>query len=193
MGFLSKWNQAIGKLSATAFILNQYRVSDRRTGDTVDTGSKLANVWGTPLMYAVTGVVVKGVTMNPVAFAIVAAYTEGAIVSNIIDPEEGLDNYVGFTLGGIAGGNDANYVTGDANDSGYFNVAQNLSTIMIVNQDKINSALKRKALKLAEQKYIDDYWEAKAVANYQSMVIAYNALTPAQQKEIKKAYLTAAS
>jgi hypothetical protein len=178
---------AIGKLATTAFILNQYRVSDRRTGDTVDTGTKLANVWGAPFAYAVGGVVVKGLVSNPVTFAITAAYAEGAIVSDIIDPDEGLDNYVGFTLGGIAGGNNANYVTGDDNNSGYFNVAQNLSTVMTVNQDKINSALKRKALKLAEQEYIDAYWEAKAAANWESMVITYNALTPAQQREIVNA------
>jgi len=184
---------AIGKLATTAFILNQYRVSDRRTGDTVDTGTKLANVWGTPFVYAIGGFVIKRIAFNPVAFVVTAAYTEGAIVSDIIDPEDGLDNYVGFTLGGIGGGNDANYLTGDANDSGYFNVAQNLSTVMVANQDKINSALKRKALKMAEQEYIDAYWEAKAVANWETMIQTYNALTPAQQKEIKKAYLTAAS
>ena len=181
MGLISKWNMAIGKLATTAFILNQYRVSDRRTGDTVDTGTKLANVWGAPLVYAFGGVVVKGLVSNPVTFAITAAYAEGAIVSDIIDPDEGLDNYVGFTLGGIAGGNDANYLTGDANNSGYFNVTQNMNLIFESNRSKLEAAVQRQA----EQAYIDAYWEAKAVSNFESMIMIYNELTPAQQNKIQ--------
>lgn len=175
---------AIGKAAATFYILNQYRVSDQRSGDKVDTAVKLSNVWGAPLMYAAGGWMAQRLVANPVTFVITAAYVEGAIVSDIIDPDEGLDNYVGFTLGGLGGGNDANYLTGDENESGYFNVYRNVTTILNANSTAATNAA-------AEKAYIANYWHQKDIQRWESMVMAYDTLSPSQQQAIRTRLMAA--
>jgi hypothetical protein len=69
---------------------------------------------------------------SPVGVAVItsaAIYTTGAVVSSKIDPVSGVDNYIGFTTGGNYGESDIHYWSGDANDTGYFNVPENLSII----------------------------------------------------------------
>ena len=180
----SKHDLMIGKLLATSYFVNQWRNSDQRSGDTVDVAMKVAPIWLTGTAFRWGSRLFRtgawAVSANPVTAIVTYSYIAGAVTSDIIDPEEGLDNYLGFTSGGI-GGNSPNYVTGDANDSGYFNVVRNMSTIFESNRSKISAAVQRQA----EQAYIDAYWEAKAVANFEAMIITYNALTPAQQQEIR--------
>jgi hypothetical protein len=69
-----------------------------------------------------------GVATSAPGLAVIIPAVTGAIVSDIIDEEEGLDNYTGFVTAGIIG-NDPNYLTGDPNDSGYFNVVKNFDTV----------------------------------------------------------------
>lgn len=61
--------------------------------------------------------------------AVTAIYAGGLAASQAIDPVSGVDNFVGFTSGGTYGEQDIHYLTGDANDSGYFNIPKNLSII----------------------------------------------------------------
>jgi hypothetical protein len=153
----SKHDLMIGKLLATSYFVNQWRVSDQRSGDTVDVAMKVAPIWLTGAAFRWgsrffrTGVAFVGA--NPVTAVVTYAYVAGAITSDAIDPEEGLDNYIGFTTGG-AHGNQPNYVTGDANDSGYFNVVQNFANILKAKR-AAKAAKKQKALEAA---YIQDYW-----------------------------------
>lgn len=76
-----------------------------------------------------TGAGVRLVITNPVVQAVTAAVITGAIISNEIDEESGLDNYVGFITGGNRGTEDIHYYSGDANDSGYFNVLRNAEIV----------------------------------------------------------------
>ncbi|GAJ07232.1 unnamed protein product, partial [marine sediment metagenome] len=98
---------------------------------------------------------------NPVLSSIAAIVTAGAIISNYIDEEEGLDNYTGFLTAGI-GGNDPNYWSGDVNNSGYFNIGQNLATVM----NWYTNASTLEAQEAAEAEYIRNYWGAKKAQEY---------------------------
>jgi hypothetical protein len=73
----------------------------------------------------------RGAT-SPLGLALIgsaALWAGGAVVSNKIDPIHGVSNYVGFTTGGKYGESEIHYWSGDANDTGYFNVPENLSII----------------------------------------------------------------
>ena len=153
----SKHDQNIGKLGLSLFFFNQWLQSDRRTGDTVDVTMKVGGVWATPYIYKwgsrtfrTGGAIVMA---NPATIVVTYAYVAGAITSDAIDPDEGLDNYLGFTSGGEFG-NQPNYVTGDANDSGYFNVVRNFANILKAKR-AAKDAKKQRALEAA---YIRDYW-----------------------------------
>jgi len=152
-----KFDLFAGKVAATAYYANQWRVSDQRSGDTVDVAIKTGLIWGTGTAYRLTGWSIRyvgGVVVaNPITAVAAYSYLGGAIVSDAIDPEEGLDNYVGFTTGGVFG-NQPNYVTGDANDSGYFNVVQNFANILKAKR-AAKTAKKQKELEAA---YIRDYY-----------------------------------
>jgi len=174
----SRINYWTGKIAATAYILNQYRRSTGTTSDKVDTGGKLFGVWGMPMAYATSGwVIVQGIK-NPTTLTITYAFLAGAYTSSVIDEEEGEANYWGFVSGGWFG-NDPNYLTGDENNSGYFNVLGNVSTIL-AHQD--SSAIAKAA---AEKAFIADYWYQKEAENWEAMVMAYNSLSPSKQREIQ--------
>jgi len=79
--------------------------------------------------YGTAGILTRAIVTNPVAQIITGAAVTGAIVSNEIDPESGLDNYVGFISGGEFGEENINYWNTDENNSGYFNVGKNLEII----------------------------------------------------------------
>jgi len=104
--------------------------------------------------FSVTGAVTRAVLTNPVVQAITAAFVTGAIVSDKIDPESGFDNYVGFIFGGKLNQHfgigtpieDIHYFSGDANDSGYFNVLRNAELIGEHYGPKVDQ-------------YIDTQWE----------------------------------
>jgi hypothetical protein len=81
------------------------------------------------LTFNATGIVTRAIISNPVVQAITVATVTGAIISDQIDPENGFDNYVGFITGGNRGTEDIHYYSGDANDSGYFNVLRNAEII----------------------------------------------------------------
>ena len=78
--------------------------------------------------WAVKNTVIQ-LAKSPVAVGVTAAIVAGAIVSDRIDPVSGYDNYVGFISGGNLGESNINYWSGDANNSGYFNVPKNISII----------------------------------------------------------------
>ena len=166
-----------GKLALTGYYINQWRVSDQRTGDTVDVGTKIGVIWGTGLAYRLGGWAVRTtsafVVSNPVTATVTYAYVAGAITSDAIDPEEGLDNYLGFTTGGEYG-NQPNYVTGDANDSGYFNVVRNFSNILKAKRAAKN-AKKQKELEAA---YIRDY---EMNQHLETLTQQWLAMTPEEQ------------
>lgn len=75
------------------------------------------------------GFTVRAVVTNPTVIAVSAIAATGAVVSVKIDPQNGLDNYLGFVTGGILGDRDPSYLSGDPNDSGYFNVPENSKRI----------------------------------------------------------------
>jgi hypothetical protein len=69
---------------------------------------------------------------TPVGTGVIGAaviYAGGVAVSSRIDEEHGVENFIGFTTGGVYGESDIHYLTGDAMDSGYFNVPKNISII----------------------------------------------------------------
>jgi len=66
---------------------------------------------------------------NPVTSGVLLVFIGGYFYADVVDPEEGADNYTGFITGGNMG-NDPNYWDTDENDSGYFNVGQNVANIM---------------------------------------------------------------
>jgi hypothetical protein len=71
-----------------------------------------------------------GVATSAEGLAVIIPVVVGAVVSDAIDEDEGYDNYTGFISGGTwPGSNDPNYLTGDPNDSGYFNVVKNFDTV----------------------------------------------------------------
>lgn len=73
---------------------------------------------------------VRAIVTNPVVQAVTAITVTGAVVSVAIDPEDGLDNYLGFITGGMLGEREPNYFSGDPNNSGYFNIPKNFDTIV---------------------------------------------------------------
>ena len=81
------------------------------------------------LTFGVTGWGVRAVLTHPVTQGVTAAVVAGALISNEIDPDSGLSNYVGFITGGEFGEEDIHYFSGDPNDSGYFNVGRNVQII----------------------------------------------------------------
>jgi hypothetical protein len=114
---------AVGGASlGTAFILNP-------SWSTKVYGSFLRQTfWFTARATAAIALPIVGVATSAQGLAVIIPVVVGAVVSDIIDEEEGFDNYTGFlTAGNI--GNDPNYLTGDSNDSGYFNVVQNFKTV----------------------------------------------------------------
>jgi len=103
------------------------------------TGGTIATVFilNPTFSFTVTGVATRAVITNPVVQAVTAAVITGAIVSNEIDPDSGLDNYIGFLTAGKldqhfgigTAREDIHYYSGDPNDSGYFNVPRNVEII----------------------------------------------------------------
>tara|TARA_R110002096_G_scaffold382249_1_gene576102 strand:- start:681 stop:1154 length:474 start_codon:yes stop_codon:yes gene_type:complete len=76
------------------------------------------------------GWTVRALVANPYAQAAYVPYVAGGVISAVIDPEDGVSNYVGFTTGGMFGAESPNYWNSDPNDSGYFNVPKNVETIV---------------------------------------------------------------
>jgi hypothetical protein len=108
--------------SATAFILNP-------AWSTKVYGSFLRQTfWFTARATAAIALPIVGVATSAQGLAVIIPVVVGAVVSDAIDEDEGLDNYTGFLTAGIIG-NDPNYLTGDPNDSGYFNVVKNFKTV----------------------------------------------------------------
>jgi hypothetical protein len=114
---------AIGVAGAsTAFILNPNWANGVR-------GSVArATFWFTVNATRYIALPIVGVATSAQGLAVIVPVVVGAVVSDIIDEEEGFDNYTGFLTAGIIG-NDPNYLTGDPNDSGYFNVVKNFDTV----------------------------------------------------------------
>lgn len=173
----SKHDLMMGKLLYTSYFLNQWRVSDQRTGDTLDVAMKVAPIWfaGTAYRWGSRLFRTGGsfLVANPVTAVVTYSYVAGAITSDVIDPEEGLNNYLGFTTGGEYG-NQPNYVTGDANDSGYFNVVRNFSNILKAKR----AAKKAKEQKALEAAYIRDYYMN---AHLESLKQKWLAMTPEER------------
>ena len=84
--------------------------------------------WFTVRATAAISLPIVGLATSAYGLAAIIPVVTGAVVSNVIDEEEGLDNYLGFITGGTVG-NEPNYFTGDPNDSGYFNVPRNFETV----------------------------------------------------------------
>jgi hypothetical protein len=113
-----------GATIGTAFILNPGWANGVR-------GSLArATFWFTVNATRAIALPIIGVATSAEGLALIIPVVVGAVVSDAIDEEEGFDNYTGFISGGTwPGSNDPNYLTGDPNDSGYFNVPKNLETI----------------------------------------------------------------
>jgi hypothetical protein len=111
-----------GATIGTAFILNPGWANGVRGSLT------RATFWFTVNATRAIVLPIIGVATSAPGLAVIIPAVTGAIVSDIIDEEEGLDNYTGFVTAGIIG-NDPNYLTGDPNDSGYFNVVKNFKTV----------------------------------------------------------------
>jgi len=61
--------------------------------------------------------------------SVLGAFYVGKWSAQMIDPEEGKENYYGFLSGGTWG-NDPNYLTGDEQATGYFNMYRNANLII---------------------------------------------------------------
>jgi hypothetical protein len=144
---VNRTNYWIGKLAATGYVLNQYRMSNQDGSSKVDTGSKLFGIWGQPLLYAGAGWGIVKSVKNPVGQFVAYALLAGAITSDRIDRKKGLDNYWGFVSGGYLG-NTPNY-------GAYFNVYANISTILDDRKKKSPWSA------LVEDAYIAAYWKRK--------------------------------
>lgn len=176
-----KFDLLFGKMALTAYYMNQYRASDQRSGDKLDVGTKIGIIWGTGVVYRAGGwglrVIAAPLVANPVTVTVTYAYVAGAITADAMDPEQGLDNYLGFTSGGQYG-NNPNYLRGDANDSGYFNVVQNFANILKAKR----RAKDRKKQKELEAAYIRDYW----VNNHlETLTQQWLAMTPEEQSALR--------
>ena len=173
----NKWNYYIGKGAATAYIINKYSRGHHTSSEKIHAASALYGIWGMPLTYKTGGWVLAGIAKNPAALAITYAVLAGAYTAGVIDEEEGEANYWGFVSGGYYG-NDPNYLRGDVNDSGYFNVVTNLETIIESNQQGFQDAVSQ----AAEDAYIAQYW---AEQEYNQLKRRYEAMTPAEQKAFR--------
>jgi hypothetical protein len=60
---------------------------------------------------------------------VLGAFYVGKYASQVIDPDQGKENYYGFLSGGYYG-NDPNYLTGDEQATGYFNMYRNMNLII---------------------------------------------------------------
>lgn len=93
-------------------------------------------------------------------------YYVGKWTSQLIDPDQGKNNFHGFISAGLIGGsNDPNYWSGDQNESGYFNFPKNISTIISY------EAPNEDVLKAADLP--DTYWDPRAktwVANQEEAI-----------------------
>jgi hypothetical protein len=150
----SKFDQFVGKAALQGLLVHGYNKSDKTAYDKTMLGLGTIGVWMPWARRQVAGAGGWGIkrlliaAANPFTLTVTYAYVAGAIASDAIDPDEGLDNYLGFTTGGTYG-NQPNYFSGDANDSGYFNVVQNLSTIL---------QARDKTAATTEAAYIEAYW-----------------------------------
>jgi hypothetical protein len=178
VSLFSKWHYYTGKGAMTLHVGNQYMRSPQTGGDKAATAGKLYSIWGQPLTYATAGWAITKVAKNPTSMFVVYSFLAGAYVSSVIDEEEGEANFWGFTSGGLVG-NNPNYLSGDENRSGYFNVFGNFATVAA------GTATKNKAMldKAVEQAYIDNYWAEK---NWSVKIMLYNGLTQGQKDLVQQ-------
>lgn len=179
----SKFDQFSGKAALQGLLIYGYSKSDQSWYDQTMLGLGTIGIWspwarrqiagagGWSLRWLLTPLV------NPVTATVAYAYAAGAITSDAIDPDEGLPNYVGFTTGGYYG-NSPNYLTGDANDSGYFNVVQNFANILKAKR-KAKNAKKQKELEAA---YIRDY---RMNTHLETLTQQWLAMTPEEQAALR--------
>ena len=172
-----KFDLFAGKAAVTGYYINQWRQSDQRTGDDVDVAIKIGFIWGTGTAYRLGGWglrTVGGVVVaHPITAVVTYSYVAGGITSDAIDPDQGLGNYLGFTTGGGTG-NQPNYLTGDANNSGYFNVVQNFANILKAKR----AAKKAKEQKALEDAYIRDYYMNQ---HFETLTQQWLAMTPEER------------
>lgn len=77
----------------------------------------------------VTGRAIIGAIGWGTVGTVLGAYYVGKWSAQLIDPKQGKENYYGFLSGGTWG-NDPNYLTGDEQDTGYFNIYRNANLII---------------------------------------------------------------
>ena len=183
----NKTNYRLGQVALTGLVVQNWRQGDRGVYSTGITTLALIGIWGpqlTTLRNAGIGWGLRATLFSSYGLAAGVPLAIGAGVSYAIDPEEGVDNYTGFLSDGTWG-NDPNYMSGDPNNSGYFNVHQNFVNIISANR----RAKSDKQRKEEEAEYIRLYWERRAIAqqvaaeqNYGILLASYNALTDAQKR-----------
>jgi len=155
----SKFDRFLGKSALQSMLLYGYHKSEQGAYDKTMLGLGTIGVWMPWTRRMVVGAGGWGIRWmltplaNPVTATVTYAYVAGAITADAIDPDQGVDNYLGFTSGGMYG-NNPNYLSGDGNDSGYFNIVQNFANILKAKR-RAKAAKEQRELEAA---YIRDYW-----------------------------------
>lgn len=150
----SEFDRFLGKTALQGVLLYGYHRSEKGWFDKTQLGLGTIGIWVPWARRQVAGA--SGWSMrhlvaplfNPVTLTITYAYVAGAITAKTIDPDEGLDNYVGFTTGGEFG-NTPDY-------GAYFNVYDNISTIV-----SARSNTNGWGKSVLEDAYIQAYWRRK--------------------------------
>jgi len=134
MASLTMWGKGTRLSLVWAFTyqkINRSRDKWSRSNATTVAGAITATAF---ILYPVTsttfvGWSVRGFLASPYAQAFYIPYVTGIAISQLVDPDEGVSNYLGFTTGGFVGEISPNYWNTDANNSGYFNVPQNAKVV----------------------------------------------------------------
>lgn len=163
----SEFDKRIGKGLLQALLIHTWYKSERGWYDTTMLGLGTIGIWSPWARNKVAGASgwsfkhLVAPLFNPVTLTITYAYVAGAITAKTIDPDEGLDNYVGFTTGGEFG-NTPNY-------GAYFNVYDNISTIV-----SARSNTNGWGKSVLEDAYIQAYWQRKeALAHFNRDPFSY--------------------
>ena len=159
-------NATLGKGARLAWVWGwvAWQVTDEEgdwLSDSLAIGSGLiatSFILNPTLSTSLTGAAVRPIITNPVVQAVTATVITGAIVSTVIDPESGFDNYVGFITGGNRGTEDIHYYSGDANDSGYFNVARNSEILRDHYGPKVDQFIETKWESVKREWYQQPLW-----------------------------------
>jgi len=113
----------------TEKVINDYWLTHKGPYTEGEKASILGWAASTAILFAIPSIVAS-VGLSTVGW-VSGFYFGGKWSSQWIDSEEGKDNYHGFISGGgWPGSNDPNYLSGDPNKSGYFNVFQNTNLVI---------------------------------------------------------------